>query len=178
MQIDNRDCSNIVMSVEEQNEIINWANNNFTKFRPNGHGRQYCIFDNINDENIEYSKNNLPLIDANYPLSIMSIKKRIVCLENLHGSIQEPKFKDFISYITDQGQIHQHVDHNSNNLIHTRFNVIVQLPNIGGLPIYNDNIILINEREYVRCDSGLHKHYCQKVHGDKARIVISYGFLI
>ena len=159
--------STMIMSIEEQQCIINWANKYYRYFKPNGTARQYYIFDS-SDKN--YSKD--------IPSCIFLIKNRIIKLENLNNCKQEPKFKDFISYITDQGQIHRHIDKNINNLIHTRFNVIVQLPLKGGLPIYNDNIIQVNEREYIRCDSGLYNHYCEKVIGDKARIIISYGFLV
>ena len=164
----NNYSSNIIMSVEEQQTIINWANKYYRYFKPNGIARQYYIFDSCNNT----------INSKDIPPCIFLIKNRIIELENLNSYEQEPKLKDFISYITDQGQIHCHKDKNMNDLIHTRFNVIIQLPSKGGLPIYNDKIIHVNEREYIRCDAGIYNHYCEKVIGDKARIVISYGFLI
>jgi hypothetical protein len=154
--------NNIVVSTKEQQEIIDWANQNYQKFIPNGISRQYHFLDFFDD----------------IPESVWHIKQRIVEKEELHDYQTEPTFRDFIGYITDCGKIHPHIDLNVEEYIHTRFNVFIQLPEKGGLPIYNDKIVAVNELEYVKCYSGLYKHHCQKVEGTKARIVLSYGFLI
>lgn len=154
--------NNIVVTIEEQQKIIEWANQNYHNFKPNGYSRQYnCLnyFDDI-------------------PQCVWDIKDRIIKKENLYEYQQEPIFRDFISYIQEGGKIQPHIDSNVDGYVHTRFNVFIQLPIKGGLPIYNNKIIQVNELEYIKCFSGLYKHHCQKVESDKPRIILSYGFLI
>ncbi len=80
------------------------------------------------------------------------------------------------------GQLHKHIDDFDNdydkNLIHTRFNVYVQIPIKGGYPIYNNKLLKLKERTYICCRSGIDEHYCEKVEGDRERVVLSYGFLL
>jgi len=76
----------------------------------------------------------------------------------------------------DGAQLHSHVDPNVDNLIHTRFNVYIKIPDEGGYPVYNGKVYRLKERTYLCCRAGIEPHYCQKVKGD--RIIISYGFLI
>lgn len=154
--------NNIVVTKKEQTDIIQWSNKNYHKFKPNGVSRQYHYLDFFND----------------IPDCVWEIKERIIEKEDLYAYQTEPIFRDFISYIKDGGKIHSHIDSNIDGYIHTRFNVFIQLPEKGGLPIYNEKIINVNELEYIKCFSGIHKHYCQKVEGNKSRIILSYGFLI
>ena len=150
-----------VMKPEEQKTIIEWANLNYHRFQKNGPGRQFCQFRELPD----------------VPECVYTIRERIVQREKLHGVMQEPLLTDYIGYIQDGGQIHPHIDPNRGDLIHTRFNVFVQLPEKGGMPVYNDETIQVKEHSYIICCAGLHKHYCEKVEGSKARIILSYGFL-
>ena len=96
----------------------------------------------------------------------------------MHDEIEEPLFKDSIGLMMDGAQLHTHTDPNKYGLIHTRFNVYVQLPYIGGYPIYNDNLYKLKERTYICCRAGIDPHYCEKVEGDRERIILSYGFLL
>jgi len=157
---------NIVMTRDEQMEIVEWANKNYVNFKINGPGRQYECLDIFDD----------------IPDCVWKIKERVIEKESLGEYRQEPKFRDYIGYIINGGQIHPHKDPNDNDddilLIHTRFNVFVQLPLRGGMPIYGNKKIGVKELEYIRCLSGLETHYCQKVEGEKARIILSFGFLI
>ena len=152
-----------VVTEAEQAEIIQWANANYKTFRRNGDEyRQFKIL------------NGLPGV----PSCVWDIKKRIVEKEGLQHAPQEPMFKDYIGYILPGGQIHPHTDLNVDGLIHTRFNAIIQLPEKGGMPIYGEKTIQVCERHYIRCNSGIDKHYCELVEGKKARIVLSFGFLL
>lgn len=158
---------NIVMTSEEQVEIVEWANKNYVNFINNGPGRQYHFLDTFED----------------IPICIWNIKQRVVEKEGLYEYRQEPVFRDYIGYIVNGGQIHPHKDPNNDFLdddllIHTRFNVFIQLPLKGGMPIYGNKKIDVKELEYIRCLSGLETHYCEKVEGEKARIILSFGFLI
>jgi len=151
-----------VITVAEQAELAEWANQNYRSFTKNGVGRHYkklC---------------ELPTI----PVCVWDIKARIVALEQLENAPQEPIFEDYIGYITAGGKIHPHKDPNQDDLIHTRFNAFVQLPEKGGLPIYGDVVLPVSERHYVRCNSGIDVHTCEMVEGPKARIVLSFGFLL
>ena len=150
------------MTEAEQAELIQWANQNYPTFIKNGKGRQFKCLNGL----------------VGVPPCVWDIKRRIVEKEGLHDAPQEPLFKDYMGYILPGGQIHPHTDPNRDGLIHTRFNVVVQLPERGGLPIYGGKTIHVSERQYVRCNSGIDQHLCELVEGSKARIVISFGFLL
>lgn len=141
--------------------VIDWANQNYKNFTPNGFGRQFCVL----------QKNNTLK-------EIWDIKKIIVDEHKLHNKKQEPVFKDYCGYITDGGAIHRHKDPNQDNLIHTRFNVMVSKPLQGGEPIQNGVVIKVEEGDFWRCDAGLVEHWCSPVIGNKPRIVLSFGFLV
>lgn len=151
-----------VITIAEQAELIEWANHNYGSFIKNGFGRQFKKL------------RELPTI----PACVWDIKARIVAIERLENAPQEPLFEDYIGYITDGGKIHPHKDSNRDGLIHTRFNAFVQLPEKGGLPVYGDVVLPVSERHYVRCNSGIDVHTCEMVEGPKARIVLSFGFLL
>ena len=146
----------------EQKEIVDWLNSNYLRLKKNGDNR--------------YMKSMYDIPDL--PKIVWDIRKRIVELENLHEAISEPVLKDAIGYTMDSGQLHQHTDPNKDDLFHTRFNVYVQLPEKGGFPVYGGNVYRLRERTYICCRSGIDSHYCEKVEGSKARIVLSYGFLL
>ena len=154
-----------ICSIEEQSIIVDWINKNYKLLNING-----------------YNKYNSKLSELrhkiNIPECIYDIKKRIVDAEGLHNFEQEPIFEDSIGYMTNGGELHKHTDPNSNNLVHTRFNVYVQLPLEGGYPIYNNNLYKLKERTYICCRAGIDFHYCQPVKGDRARIILSFGFLL
>ena len=154
-----------ILSLEEQEIIVNWIDTNYKLLDNNGYNRY----------NIKLSilKNKVEI-----PECIYKIKQRIVDIENLYDYQQEPLFEDSIGYMTDGGKLHKHTDPNVNNLVHTRFNVYVQLPNEGGYPIYGNNIYKLKERTYICCRAGIDYHECIQVKGERARIVLSFGFLL
>lgn len=155
-----------IITDEEQAIIVEWTRQNYKTFNSTGFNRQMQVLARYNKDYV--------------PACIWDIKQRIVNKENLHDFKQEPIFKDAIGYMTDGGQLHEHTDPNptDSNLIHTRFNVYVQIPEKGGLPIYNNKLCSLKEGTYVCCVSGRDKHYCQKVEGPRERIVLSFGFLL
>ena len=150
------------MTIEEQKIVIDYAKNNYLNFDSNGYNKW---------------KKSLDELD-NVPQCIYDIKKRIIEKECLENAPQEPILKDQIGYMKEGGNLHLHVDRNTNGLIHTRFNVYVQIPDSGGIPIYSNHIIDVKEREYTICRSGLDFHYTEKVIGKKERIILSFGFLL
>lgn len=150
----------VICSIEEQKHIIEWTKNNYHLFKKNGHNRYNCLISNFND----------------IPQCVWSIKNKIMFKENLYNYQQEPHYKDSLGYMFDNSQLHVHTDPNVGNLIHTRFNVYVKLPTLGGYPIYNGKVLRLKERTYLCCRAGLEPHFCQKVKGE--RIILSYGFLM
>ena len=151
-----------IISELEQKEIVEWLNSNYLRLIKNGENR--------------YMKSMYDIPDL--PKIVWEIRERIVNLEKLHDAKPEPKLNDAIGYTMAPGQLHLHKDMNIDNLFHTRFNVYVQLPEKGGYPIYDGKIHKLKERTYICCRSGIDKHCCEKVEGEKARIVLSYGFLL
>jgi len=152
----------IIMTTEEQNEIIQYAKNNYNKFNKNGHNKWKKELSELDD----------------IPKCIWEIKKRIIERENLHDAPQEPTLTDQIGFMIEGGFLHVHVDQNKDGLIHTRFNAYVQIPHEGGMPIYSNHMIDIKEREYTICRSGLDYHYTNVVKGNRERIILSFGFLL
>jgi len=154
-----------ILSLKEKEIIVNWINNNYELLDSNGYNR-YKIKLSLLKQKIDI------------PTCIYDIKKRIVEAEMLHDYDMEPLFEDSIGYMLNGAKLHKHTDPNNNNLVHTRFNVYVQLPDEGGYPIYNNNLYKLKERTYICCRAGIDYHECQEVKGDKARIVLSFGFLL
>jgi hypothetical protein len=151
-----------IIDEEEQKEIVLWVKENYKKFNNNGHQKYMKSIDEL----------------YNVPQVIWKIKKKIIEKENIFDAIQEPLFRDSIGCMFNGGKLHQHIDPNKNGLIHTRFNVYVQLPFEGGYPIYNNKLCKLKERTYICCRAGVDLHECQEVKGDRERIIISYGFLL
>jgi hypothetical protein len=154
-----------ICTVDEQNIIVNWLNNNYNLLDVNGYNRYNSKLSELKEK-------------TNIPVCIYEIKKRIVDAEQLHEFNQEPVFEDSVGYMINGGKLHKHTDPNLNNLVHTRFNVYVQLPEEGGYPIYSNNLYKLKERTYICCRAGIDYHECQEVKGDKARIILSFGFLL
>jgi hypothetical protein len=151
-----------ILTNEEQEIIVQWVKKNYLRLKKNG---EY-----------KYMKSMYEIPDI--PKIVWEIRKRIVEKENLQNAKQDPLFKDTIGCMLNGGQLHKHTDPNIDDLIHTRFNVYVQLPNEGGYPIYDDKTYKLKERTYICCRAGLDYHCCEKVIGDRERIILSYGFLL
>lgn len=151
-----------ILNPKEQNEIIKWAQEKYNHFEVIGYNRWRCV--------LEYA--------PSYPKIIDIIKQRIVEIENLQNSIQEPIYKDSIIYMQNGSKIHKNISPNNGNLIHVRFNVYVQIPKNGGLPIYNNISYEIKERCYICSKSGIDYNECDQIFGNKELIILSYGFLM
>ena len=153
-----------IMSIEEQFEIVEWTKKHYKYFIKNN-GNKYL-------QKIDYFDN--------LPKCVLEIKKRIFDKENLYEYEQEPIFRDSIAIMFKDESLHLHSDPNPKNsdLIHTRFNVYVQLPEKGGYPIYGGTHCKLNERTYICCRSGIDLHCSAKVEGNRERIVLSFGVLV
>lgn len=157
-----------ILTEEEQAIIVDWVRNHYKYFHNNGsrNGEKKYF------QKLKYFKN--------IPECVWDIKKRIFDKEQLYDCEQEELFKDSIGIMFDGSELHLHTDPNptDSNLIHTRYNVYVQLPIKGGYPIYNNIQCKLKERTYICCRSGIDKHCCVKVEGDRERIVLSFGVLL
>jgi hypothetical protein len=150
-----------VVTEAEQQEIIAWANQNYTTFNQINQFRQFKpITDDATD----------------IPSCIFDIKKRIIEQEHLENEKQDPK-STFISYILAGGKIKQHTARNDGFVL-VRVLVFIQLPDVGGLPLVDDGVIPVSERTYIRLNESTGVHSNQVVEGTKARITLSFGFLI
>ena len=151
-----------IISQEEQMIIVDWVLRNNHKFNNSGYSRRMQRLDFF-----EFKPDVFEIL-----------RERIIQKEKLQNYAPEPILDDSIGYMTNGGKLQRHRDPNSGNKIHIRFNVYVQVPIEGGMPIYNDQLIPIPERCYICCRSGIDFHESSEVIGEKARIVISFGFLI
>lgn len=148
-----------ILNEDEQQEIVNWIKNNYKKLQPNGFNIYNGLIENLD-----------------IPQIIWNIKNRIIQREELQNAKQDPLYKDSICYMFDGSQLPIHSFKNDNQLVHTRFNVYVKLPEIGGYPIYDGKVLRLKERTYICYRMGIETHCCQKVYGN--RIILSFGFLL
>jgi hypothetical protein len=153
-----------IISIEEQMIIIDWTKKNYYKFKKTGFNRSMIGLHLVPD----------------FPEFVKEIKQRIELKENLKEYKQEPLIRDAIAIMFNGGKLPEHLDKNqeNNKLIHIRYNIYVQIPLKGGLPVYNNQIIEIKERNYICCRSGIDLHSCLEVEGEKERIILSFGYLV
>ena len=145
----------------EQHALVEWATEKHGSFIPNGKSRRFQTISQCID----------------IPPAAHRIRSRIIGQEGLN-EFRAPRLGDFVSHITDGGQIQLHTDPNADDLIHVRFNVFLQLPVQGGRPIYGGTRLDPLERSYLPCVAGRDPHTCEMVVGPKARIALSFGFLV
>ena len=152
-----------ILSDEERTEILEWIHKNSYRFMRVNENRVHHLI----------TENDTPGL----PSSVWSIKRQIIEKEGLADYQQEPKFQDFIAVINPGGYLYKHIDENYGGLIHSRFNVLLELPTKGGETFYNGESADTKEGHYIFSKSGLEEHYTNPVKDGK-RISISFGFLI
>lgn len=146
---------------EEKEELVSFCYEVRPLFQNNGPGRFYL-------DHVE-SKLKLPVL-------YKTIKKRIIDTEKFLEYRLDPTFGDFISFNETGAAIHPHTDPNHFGKIHTRYNLLLSLPEQGGNPIYDGKILQVKEKMLWRCEAGLYTHESLPVTGIKPRINISFGF--
>jgi hypothetical protein len=152
-----------IMSNSERNILSHWANVIFPKMKKLTNNRyNYTLF--------TYDKDILPLV--------WEIKSRIMEREELNGYIQEPILKDFLAIMPEGSFIHKHRDPTNLDSLHCRFNVFLQLPDLGGITYYDNKIIDAKEGCYVLSRSCIDTHWSTPIEGNKSRISLSFGFLV
>jgi hypothetical protein len=149
------------ITLEEQNVLLEFSHKQYAHLQENGHGRFY-----VDHVDTKFS----------VPEEYKIVKQRIVDTENLKNFLFDPKFGDFLSFNTVGAAIHPHKDPNVDGYVHTRYNLLLSVPESGGKPIYNNKIFDVEERMLWRCEAGLYNHASTPVVGDRSRINISFGF--
>ena len=152
------------ITAKEQNVLLQFANSVRSLLRNNGFGRFY--------------QDHIEKVYSLLPQEYNDIKQRIIDTEKLKDFILDPVFGDFISFNETGGAIHEHKDNNEKGFIHTRYNLLLSVPDSGGNPIYNGEVIDVEERMLWRCEAGLYNHASLPVIGSKPRINISFGFQV
>ena len=154
------------ISDEEKDTIKDWALRNESYLIPNPTGpfRARQLFELIPEK--------LKLLE--------DIKQRIIEIEELSEKSFEPFRGDFVSVQRTGAKVPDHIDHNPTDqtLYSRRYNVFITLPEIGGEPIYNNEILFLEEKCLLKVDSGLVRHSTTEIKGETPRIILSYGFAI
>lgn len=157
----------MIISTDEQNKIIKWVVDNHKSF--------LNVSFNSLKRKFDY--------DSELPGIFMKVRERIINLEGLEEINKEERninlyYKNVISYMYNGSKLKTHKDQKYKGYVFTKYIVYIQLPNIGGLPIYNDVIYHVKEKSYLKYEASEVFHSCQNVIGDIPRIVLTFGFLI
>jgi hypothetical protein len=159
-------CYPDFITSDEQFFLKMWALTNEHKLRPNSAGpnRRFNRLDNL----------------GKLPGIFDYIRQRIIKAENIENPIEAPQNGDWIGIQRDEAFVEPHMDYNGEdpNFYTRRYNVLVNMPESGGQPIYDNQILDIKERTMWRCDAGLIVHSSVPNVGERPRINISYGFLM
>lgn len=140
-----------------------WAVDVFNQLLPNGvsHNRYFNNLSNL----------------SRVPEEVFLIKTGIEKLID-RPFIHDPFFGDFLSFNLQNAAIHKHKDDNCEGKTHTRFNLLLSVPEAGGNPIYNGSEFEVKEGMLWRCEAGRYEHSSTAVIGKKPRINLSFGFQI
>jgi len=171
------DYSEEIVTLEEQQTIINWVNENQNVFIHNPLNGGNFMFIDLLKETTNDSNNKLINNKIVYDI-FANIKNRIELLENLKDCKTFFDLGHFIYYMEPGTKLHRHKDDNDVDSYHIRFNVLIQNPESGGIPIYAGKKIKTKERCYVICRSGLDYHESTVINGNKSKILISFGYSI
>jgi len=153
---------NEIITKEEQSTLLKWIYDNEEKFIPN---------------KFKYRK-YFPINESECPTLFFEIKQRILDNEKIKKWEKDPFFGDIITFVTNNGFIHNHIDSTLPNKNHFRFNLFLSKPFLGGDPIYNNKKLNFKERCYLKYCVNKDYHSSLQVIGSKPRIAISYGISV
>jgi hypothetical protein len=166
-----------IVSIEEQRHILLWLSKNYFRFI---------------DHNPNFVEAAVYEDNPTIPRVIWDIRERIIKKEGLeeyaesynenfflkfHNTLKGvTRDKIFVLTSGEGGNLDPHKDINQPCLVHTRFNVFLNLPKYSHT-YYDGHRVEAKERHYVLCRSGMDLHWTDPIHpNDNARIAISYGF--
>lgn len=97
---------------------------------------------------------------------------------NLVPNKIEPIYKNMIgnNYL-DGAYVHEHTDEAPDGYVHTRCNLMIKKPNIGGNPIIDGEEFNIEVNDLWLCLASLEKHSSTPIYGGE-RLIFSFGALI
>jgi hypothetical protein len=153
------------ITVDEQLFLRDWALRNEEYLIPNPSG--------------PYRKRKVLKKLPEYPNILNELKDRLMVLENINSSVDiiTNGEQDMVSIQRNMGMVPEHIDYDRlEGYYLRRYNVFVSLPEEGGLPIYDGEVVDIKERSILRVDAGLMRHSTTKINGETPRIMLSYGF--
>lgn len=144
----------------------------------NGYKKEYDVLIRRSIGTVQLQKHyNLEPI----PL-VAEIKQRIVELEDIHPPITDDLIiGDWFGITDEDAFVEPHTDEVEAPYLDyytRRYNVIISMPDEGGQPIYDGDILDVGERALWRCEAGLVKHASVPNVGTRMRLNISYGFYV
>ena len=152
------------ISIEEQENLRDWVYKEECRLRinPTGPHRFYNKIKNL-------SENKL----------VFEIKERIIKKFNFLNFKPEPVLSDWVGMIKDGGFVQLHIDKYSNLYTgeHHRLNVLIQLPEEGGINTYDGKELAVKERMLVYYRPDLYWHGSTRVIGNRHRLNLSFGFV-
>ncbi len=90
----------------------------------------------------------------------------------------EPVYKCFTgNHFIDGAFTHKHIDSAPKGLVHTRCNLMIKKPPIGGDPILDDEVIHVEEGDLWLCLASMEYHASTPIKGGE-RIIYSFGGLV
>lgn len=157
------ECINNFITNEERLELLQWVDVNRNNLTPNMAGpyRNYC--------KIHRSTNNDVAV---------KIENRIKDRFNLNkDNVKRQLLGSFMSVISPKGFVHFHTDATEQGE-HHRFNLVIQKPESGGTPIYNNEELEWENGDLLCYRPDVYRHGSVIVGGKLDRIVLSCGWLI
>lgn len=145
---------------EEHSELKEWAYSVRGYLWENFRYRYFRVLDEIPENEL-----------------VETIKKRVLKAYGLDGvPVIDGGLGSILSWHEEGGFVHLHTDKYGDNK-HYRFNLILSLPEDGGIPIYNGKELEVEEKMLLPYDAGEHLHASTKTVGSKPRIMLSFGWL-
>lgn len=90
----------------------------------------------------------------------------------------EPMFKNLIgNHYLDGAHTHKHTDSSPSGYVHTRCNLMIKKPNIGGNPIIDGEEFNVEVNDLWLCLASLEEHSSTPIYGGE-RLIFSFGALI
>jgi hypothetical protein len=90
----------------------------------------------------------------------------------------EPNFKNLTgNHFQDGAFVHPHIDSAPEGLVHTRCNLMLRKPKIGGNPVLDGEELDINQGDLWLCLASMELHSSTPIKGGE-RLIFSFGGLV
>ena len=184
--------SNKFISKKYSDSILNWI--------LNSNNRKKYITEKPEHQGFVVARDHLhsypdDLVKSQFPFKdLFNIANEILNIYDLPDNTPiEPNYGFLICYSEAGHKVHEHMDANFNadgpdgknlphdylgDVIHVRLNTLISKPEIGGNPIIDNIEYKVKENEVWRCMAGVNEHRTNMVHGEKPRVLLSFGYFI